>query len=176
MTVLGLDPGTDKTAWVEWNGLHVFKHGIWDNEDILNLVEKTRCDRIFCEMIASYGMAVGRSTFETVYWIGRFADRAYRAGRPFQRVFRLDVKTHLCKSAKAKDANVRQALIDRIGEQGTKKNPGPTYGISSHVWAALAVAVYGLDKLNAREGHPAPESLTYDFPARQTPRTTDSGG
>ena len=43
---------------------------------------------------------------------------------------------------RAKDGNVRQALIDLIGEQGTKKNKGPTYGISSHSWAALAVAVY----------------------------------
>jgi hypothetical protein len=40
---------------------------------------------------------------------------------------------------------VRQALIDRLGPQGTKKNPGPTYGMRSHLWAALAVAVYAGD-------------------------------
>jgi hypothetical protein len=42
---------------------------------------------------------------------------------------------------KAKDANIRQALIDKIGPQGTKKDPGPTYGISKDVWSALAIAV-----------------------------------
>jgi hypothetical protein len=40
---------------------------------------------------------------------------------------------------------VRQALIDRLGPQGTKKNPGPTYGMRSHLWAALAVGVYAWD-------------------------------
>jgi hypothetical protein len=45
---------------------------------------------------------------------------------------------------------VRQALIDRLGLQGTKKAPGPTYGIKSHEWAALAVAVYGWDQLFGR--------------------------
>jgi len=47
---------------------------------------------------------------------------------------------------RAKDANIRQALLDLIGPQGTKKTPGPTYGIKSHTWAALAVAVYAANK------------------------------
>jgi hypothetical protein len=67
------------------------------------------------------------------------------SGGKVTRVFRKDIKLHLCNSPRAKDANVRQALIDRIGPQGTKKNQGPTYGIKSHQWAALAVAVYGWD-------------------------------
>ena len=32
-------------------------------------------------------------------------------------------KMNLCGSMKAKDSNIRQALIDRFGEVGTKKNP-----------------------------------------------------
>jgi hypothetical protein len=60
------------------------------------------------------------------------------------------VKLHLCNSPRAKDGNVRQALIDRVGPQGTKKGQGPTYGIKSHEWAALAVAVYGWDKTFGR--------------------------
>ena len=59
----------------------------------------------------------------------------------FRKVYRQDVKLHLCKSNKAKDGNIRQALIDKLGPQGTKKYPGPTYGIKSHAWAALGVAV-----------------------------------
>jgi hypothetical protein len=90
-------------------------------------------------MIASYGMPVGASTFETCLWIGRFIELARTESRL---VYRKDIKMHLCGSMRAKDGNVRQALIDLIGEQGTKKDKGPTYGISSHSWAALAVAVY----------------------------------
>ena len=40
---------------------------------------------------------------------------------------------------KAKDSNIRQALIDRFGPVGTKKNPGWFYGVSKDVWAAIAV-------------------------------------
>jgi hypothetical protein len=57
-------------------------------------------------------------------------------------IFRKDIKLFLCGTMRAKDANIRQALIDKIGPQGTKKTPGPTYGIKSHTWAALAVAVF----------------------------------
>ena len=102
-------------------------------------------------MIASYGMAVGASVFETCVWIGRFMAEAFSSsGRDLHRVFRKDVKLHLCNSPRAKDANVRQALLDRIGPQGTKKAQGPTYGIKSHEWAALAVAVYGWDQTFGR--------------------------
>lgn len=55
------------------------------------------------------------------------------------------VKLHLCGSMRAKDGNIRQALVDRFGGQaqavGTKKAPGPLFGLSSHRWSALAVAV-----------------------------------
>jgi hypothetical protein len=90
-------------------------------------------------MIASYGMAVGASTFETCVWIGRFIEVARV---DVELIFRKDIKLFLCGTMRAKDANIRQALIDKIGPQGTKKTPGPTYGIKSHSWAALAVAVY----------------------------------
>jgi hypothetical protein len=58
---------------------------------------------------------------------------------------RKDVKLHLCGSPRAKDANIRQALLDRYGGKekaiGSKHQRGPLYGIRSHLWAALAVAV-----------------------------------
>ena len=64
-------------------------------------------------------------------------------------VYREDVKLHLCGSPRAKDANIRQALIDRWGGKaeavGTVKKPGPLYGVKSHAWSALAVAVTALE-------------------------------
>ena len=94
------------------------------------------------EMVASYGMPVGKEVFRTVWWSGRFAQAwiHYQRSEPIE-VYRKDVKLYLCNSPRAKDANIRQALIDLIGPQGTKKNPGPTYGVKSHAWAALGVAV-----------------------------------
>ena len=148
--VIGIDPGTEQSAFVMFDGEIVMDHGIWPNAE-LALHAIWGQPRIFCEMIASYGMAVGASVFETCVWIGRFMEYARQdSGRDLQRVFRKDVKLHLCQSPRAKDGNVRQALIDRVGPQGTKKDQGPTYGIKSHEWAALAVAVYGWDKTFGR--------------------------
>ena len=47
---------------------------------------------------------------------------------------------------KAKDSNIRQAIMDRYGSTreaaiGTKKNPQELYGVSKDIWAALGVAI-----------------------------------
>lgn len=142
--VVGIDPGTNKSAFAIFDGVSVASCGILDNEHLLSNALWRR-KHVFCEMIASYGMAVGASVFSTCIWIGRFLQNASIQGGNVSLVFRRDVKLHHCNSTRAKDANVRQALIDRLGPQGTKKQPGPTYGVKSHEWAALAVAVYGWD-------------------------------
>jgi hypothetical protein len=103
------------------------------------------------EMIASYGMAVGREVFETCVWIGRFM-QAWHEPAAVRLVYRRDVKLHLCGTPQAKDPNVRQALLDmfpRTGggatpQIGTKARPGPLYGVSSHAWPALGVAITAL--------------------------------
>jgi len=63
-------------------------------------------------MIASYGMPVGREVFETCLWIGRFIE--CWCG-PYTLVYRREVKSFLCADSRAKDSNVRQAVIDRYG-------------------------------------------------------------
>lgn len=79
------------------------------------------------EMIASYGMPVGKEVFETCVWIGRFIeDMKYIPQDRItttEYIYRKDEKMNLCHSMKAKDSNIRQALIDRFGVVGTKKNP-----------------------------------------------------
>jgi hypothetical protein len=105
-------------------------------------------------MIASYGMAVGKEVFETCVWIGRFIEN-WRDPDAAKLVYRKDVKMFLCGTTKAKDANIRQALIDSypatgggaIPQIGTKNAPGPLYGVSSHVWPALGVALTAENQL-----------------------------
>jgi hypothetical protein len=164
--IVGIDPGPDKSAFVLFSRDGVLDRGIEENWKLRT--HRIFCERpIFCEMIASYGMAVGASVFETCCWIGRFEEIAANNSTYFHRVFRRDIKLHLCNSARAKDANVRQALIDRLGPQGTKKAPGPTYGVKSHEWAALAVAVYGWDQIFGRaSGLSATSSGTPGAPDR----------
>lgn len=147
MIVLALDPGTTETGYAYLHDGRVIESGIETNDRMLMrlrmLAPGMMCwavDLLAIEMIASYGMAVGREVFETCVWIGRFK-QAWDKPDEVRLVYRKDVKMHLCGSPRAKDANIRQALIDKLGPQGTKKAPGPTYGVRSHAWAALGVAV-----------------------------------
>jgi hypothetical protein len=104
---------------------------------------------VACEMVACYGMPVGSTTFETVLWIGRFWAACLGTERAWHLVYRKDVKIALCNSMKAKDANIRQALLDmyepsgggKVPQVGTKNAPGPLYGVKSHAWSALAIAI-----------------------------------
>ena len=98
------------------------------------------------EMVQSYGMAVGIEVFRTCVWIGRFEEAWLAGGKSLTEINRGTIKLHLCGSMRAKDANVRQALIDCFGPGkaaaiGVKASPGPLYGLKSDLWSALAVAV-----------------------------------
>lgn len=146
MIVLAIDPGTDQSAYVLFDGRLVLAGDIVANDVLRGLLRSGKVGRhdvVACEMVASYGMAVGREVFETCVWIGRFLECA---NKPVRLVFRKDVKMHLCHSMRAKDGNIRQALLDKHGAVGTKKNPGPLFGIRSHLWAALAVADYAISQ------------------------------
>jgi len=166
MRVLAIDPGTTESGWVLYDTETecVVHREISDNCDLLHYMEvgdfrsgQLKADHMAIEMVASYGMPVGASVFETCCWIGKF-ECAFAFGheldsRPSSRIYRKDVKLHLCLDSRAKDANIRQALIDRFsGGQGKrvaiglKASPGPLYGFKSHMWAALAVAVTWADK------------------------------
>jgi hypothetical protein len=136
--VVGIDPGPRESAVVVWNGFQVVSADDRTNETMRSFLWDY--GNIACEWIESFGMPVGQSIFQTVFAIGGFAQHARMRLIP-----RRDVKLHLCASPRAKDGNIRQALIDRCGPVGTKKNPGPLYGIASHRWAALAVAVTAHD-------------------------------
>lgn len=141
--IYGLDPGPVKSALVLWDGSRVidkiydFNEIIldsrlyWRNEDIIPVLA--------IERIASMGMPVGDEVFETCVWTGRFM-QAYSPNN-VTRITRGQVKMNLCNSMRAKDANIRQALIDRLGVVGKKSQPGPLWGISGDLWSALGVAI-----------------------------------
>jgi hypothetical protein len=146
--ILGIDPGPKEHAFAWWDceenrvvELGTFDSFIhftdWEKREMLCKVRT-----VACEWIESYGMAVGQEVFRTVAGIGWLAGTI---GTEVRLVPRKSVKMHLCNSMRAKDANIRQVLIDRFGIQGTKKAPGPLYGVTSHYLSALAVAVYAAE-------------------------------
>lgn len=142
MIVLGLDPGTEQTAFVIWDGAKVCDHQIGANADV-RMHLKAMVDDVpivlALEKVESFGMPVGRETFRTVFWSGRFAE--CWEPRRWVEVTRRDVKLHICGHARATDSNIRQALIDRFGAPGTKKDQGLLYGLKGHEYAAFAVAL-----------------------------------
>jgi hypothetical protein len=146
--ITAIDPGNEESAYCSIDSKGRLRDfGKLKNEALLGLLRTGGFyrDRVFIEMIASYGMAVGREVFDTCVWIGRFSE-AYMGSIPIEPVFRKDVKLHICQSPKANDSNIRAALIDRYGPGkvkaiGVKKAPGPLYGVSKDVWSALAIAL-----------------------------------
>lgn len=144
--LLSIDPGNEQSAYVLMDGYKPIEFGKVENTDLLEyILQKAASGTDFViEMVASYGMPVGKEIFETVFWIGRFYELAdgYKSRN---RIYRKDVKLNICGQARAKDANIRQALIDRFGVVGTKKNPGWFYGFKADVWAAYAVGVTYFD-------------------------------
>jgi len=145
MSLLAIDPGNVQSAFVCLNQEGgILDKGILPNLQMLEKIKRNTDEQFLAiEMIASYGMPVGKTVFDTVFWIGRFVQ--VWSPRKWTRVYRQEVKLHLCLNPRAKDSNIRQALLDRYGPPGTKKNPGKTYGVSKDIWAALAVGVFQLD-------------------------------
>ena len=154
MTILAIDPGSEQSAWVLWDGRRVIRHGKSENFGLLGGIameplnwadEWLIADVVVIEWVASYGMPVGAEVFDTARWAGRYEQAANARRIPTQLVVRRDVKLHLCGQARAKDGNIRQALIDRFGGKdraiGRKASPGPLYGLRADEWQALALAV-----------------------------------
>jgi len=147
--VLAIDPGNKQSAWLIYGGGRIFDKGIDLNAVVLDKIKDEGFAAVRCviEDVQSYGMPVGRDVFDTVFWIGRFFEawsELYKL--PVSRLGRIEIKMHLCHTARAKDSNIRQALIDRFGPPGVKSAPGLTYGISKDLWSALAIAVTYSDK------------------------------
>jgi hypothetical protein len=147
-SLLAIDPGTRESGFVVFDGRRVAQAGVLANEAMLLAVSDGRGlhvapDALAIEKIEAMGMAVGAEVFETVHWSGRFM-QAWAHPDQVQRITRRQVKLGLCGSMRAKDPSIRQALIDMLGSCGTKKRPGATYGVHSHAWSALAVAVIAI--------------------------------
>jgi hypothetical protein len=147
--ILAIDPGTTESAWCLYDP-HTIMADTIPNEELLAMLPKMKAERMAIEMVASYGMPVGREVFETCVWSGRFIQAWRHVGKPYELVYRKDVKMHLCGSPRANDASIRQALIDRFGSPGRKKAPGRTYGLAGDDWAALGVAVTAWDRRAAK--------------------------
>ncbi len=178
--VLAIDPGPVKSGWLVydyknrcplWVGdVPMFGHD--PNEEVLDVVHDraNMWDRLAIEMVRFYGKdsSVGDSIFRSCVWIGEFKrawlDAIYAGSRDntsVTEIYRQDQFRHLLTRPTGTGAMLRQALIDKypatgggkIPQIGIKAAKGLLYGITSHVWSALAIAetFMSMEDLRARE-------------------------
>jgi hypothetical protein len=154
VTVLAIDPGNAESAYalIDHDTRRPLNFGKAGNFWLLDRLGDLTADHMAIEMVASYGMPVGADVFETVLWTGRYTQAiATGVGREPMLVKRLPVKVHHCGSARAKDSNIVQALVDRFAPgapnrgKGTKAAPGWFYGFRADIWQAYALAVHVAD-------------------------------
>lgn len=157
--ILAIDPGNTESAYclIEEDTYKPIEFGKVNNNDLIikltSIIEHYNIYALAIEMVASYGMPVGKEVFETCVWIGRFYENTIRYVGDIEYIYRKEVTTNLCNSVRAKDSNVRQALIDRFAKhdfkngKGVKKNPDWFYGFKADVWSSYAVGVTYLDKI-----------------------------
>ena len=155
MVLLAIDPGNKESGYViadvyEEKIQRILDLGKIKNKELLEVIQwqTLGITDVAIEMVASYGMAVGATVFDTCVWIGRFMQqvKTFIPNADMHRIYRKDEKITICGSMKAKDSNIRQALVDIYapGEdnygKGTKDKPGFFYGFKSDIWQAFAVA------------------------------------
>jgi hypothetical protein len=174
MIAYGIDPGTEHSGVVAYDterGI-VLEAGEISNESLLahlrdpdTRISHFHFAQLYIETIEPMGLPVGKSTFETMRWVGRFQEAWEQySGITARMVSRGDEKTILCGAATFRDpksgrrrsvtdAQIRKAIIDRFPatgggktpQVGTKSQPGPLYGVKGHAWSALAVVLTGLE-------------------------------
>lgn len=182
MVVIGIDPGPEKSGVVVFNASS--NEVIWSADDLDNKVVLVQLreggwwphamtvDVVFVETIEAMGLTVGKSTFQTMKWVGRFIEAWEGVGANcggggvIYEVSRGDEKVFLCgavtfrnpstgKSKAVSDAQIKAAIKDKFPATGggknpvvgTKRKPGPLYGVKGHAWSALAVALTGLETM-----------------------------
>lgn len=149
--IFAIDPGCIDSGYVIIDeNLKVYEKGNMKNSDLLAHIVYTHHTELVIEMFASYGMPVGKSSFDTVLFIGSLVDRSYtlKKRKPVL-MTRGKIKHYLCGSSRAKDKNVNAAIKDHFAPtgggadpyKGVKSKKGPLYGFSSHTFAALGVAI-----------------------------------
>lgn len=160
MIILSLDVGTEQSGYCFMNSADYapLEFGKMNNQELLErIVMMGLYGALVYEEFQSYGMTVGQSTIKSITWNGRFIQVAWDRKIPFYPIYRVEEKINLCKSTKAKDANLRQAMIDRFAKfdfkngKGTKNNRDWFYGFSKDAWSAAIIGVTFIDKMREKE-------------------------
>ena len=158
MKVFAIDAGTTESGFciMDFATYKPLLFGKAENEEVLRYVLEGCYDVLVYEEFQSYGMSVGKSTITSITWNGRFIQAAVSLLKPYYPIYRAEEKIAICGTMKAKDANIRQALIDRFAQfdfkqgKGTKNNQDFFYGFAKDCWSAFCVGTTWIDKMKEK--------------------------
>ncbi len=166
-SVLAVDPGTTKSAWVLYNIKEdrVVSFETCENELLLSFFHVSHGIEMFrpkkdvllvVEKVTGYGKPVGETVFETCFNSGRLV-QAW--GGRFVMYPRRRVKKVLLGKDKGGDSQVRAAVLAWFGGEkkakGLKASPGPLFGMASHQWQACGLALAFSRELRSNVAPPA---------------------
>jgi hypothetical protein len=113
MNVLAIDPGNTESAWCRCAGDRPIDFAKVANDTFVRQLRFLEPGtRLVIEYMEPRGMPMSQEEMDTQFWTGRFVQAA---GVEWHPVKRREVKMHICGHTRAKDSNIRQALIDRFG-------------------------------------------------------------
>ena len=153
MIILGIDPGPTHCGAVVYDstGRQVLASAsaLTVSEALAWAADLTQLpflhDAVIIEQVMSTGQA-GNDLLRTAEVVGRLYQRAddCSTGGVVVLMPRREVCAALGIAGKGKDAQVREVMIEQHGGTkalavGTKKAPGPLYGVSGHAWQALGL-------------------------------------
>ncbi len=154
MLILGIDPGSTKSGWALWQpGRKVHASGnepggAWENERFINACRTApsldNIDLVVIERIVIY-QASTDDIHNTIVYYGRLIEVLNQRGANVMLLKRSEICKILGISGGkgSRDAKVTARMKEIVGDPGTKKEPGPAYGVSGHSWQALSAAVAG---------------------------------
>ena len=147
--ILGVDPGSEKSAVVFWNTKAQKVEASWTAENgklrkqLIEARDVGNAEICIIEGVAFYGKILNSATFQTLMFIGRLQEIFHES---HEIVYFPDIAYHFCNARRGvKTSNINAVLRDRFKGKGTQKNPGILWGIKGHEWSALAVAIFWMD-------------------------------
>lgn len=115
-------------------------------------------DLVIIERVESYGIA-GNSLLDTAEVVGRMREYGEARGLRVEVMTRREVCRQLDVTGGGKDGQVREVCLALHGREravavGSKKAPGPLYGVSGHAWQALGLVLAWMrrDALDSAKG------------------------
>lgn len=166
MLILSIDPAPvyDSYCIIDTDDYFCVECGKVNVESFRRIMNtRLEFEKVVIEGMSSYHAAVGETTFDTCYEIGRLMEIAERTPvvdsetggltvRPADVIKRRDVKRLLHLPSNTNDAGIIQYLTHRFAPnepnygKGTKKHPSWFYGFKADIWQAYALGVAYIDR------------------------------